>query len=429
LLSAASGEVVSPEWVGSRVLTELLDAAEEATGIRAQRAVIGVPAHFAEPQREATREAARLAGLSTVKLMTEPVAAALAYDVRVGSAKGGVENELVLVYDIGGGTLDVSILQMGGGTAEVLAGAGNSWLGGDDFDAAIASFLAQNAGWPGTEASTPELNAIARSLKESLSSRKRVEVELPTDPTLGETPGSGTADKQMIAFNFTRRDMSKACSDLIQKMQLPVVHAAEACQIPLRMERKLSEAAKKGGKVGTSARPSLRARRIDRVLLVGAASRMTFVAEFLEKMTDCKASLANNKVNPEDAVACGAALQAGILQGTLERYDIIHAFEAAYIRGMVRGDMSQKEWKRQTQGSSDQRKITDAKKSRSFKHKLGSAKSKSDGKKAKRNTQGKAATIDGELVLHKKDGTPKTKKELLWEYDKGFREAYVEPSL
>lgn len=123
----------SPVDVAAALLHALLVRSENMCGVRARRAIVGVPAHFTEPQRSATIAAAEQAGLETVRLLEEPVAAALAYGVGRGAGE-----ELVLVFDLGGGTLDVSLLRVGGGTAEVLSSSGDAWLGGDDFDIAIA---------------------------------------------------------------------------------------------------------------------------------------------------------------------------------------------------------------------------------------------------------------------------------------------------
>jgi len=380
--SNAPGGALSPEWVSSRVLKTLIDASEAATGVRARRAVIGVPAHFGPRQRDATRAAAALAGIETVKLIVEPVAAALAYDVMAaspgavqgGGAFGGAadRDEVVCVYDLGGGTLDVSILQLGGGTAEVLGSAGEPWLGGDDFDAAVASMLAKRAGWPASAASDSRLVSKARDAKEQLTVRRAVNVTMPSRPVrsrgevaeeevaaeAGEQGASaepstssddGAEQAGVVVLELTRNDLNKACSTLISNLRTPLVRAAAACHIPLKEPRVGSAPSASVASVARrtkaeASRPSLRGKRIDRALLVGAASRMPLVATLVEEITGVRCDMTS--VRPEDAVACGAAVQAAILQGEIEQYDVFTVLEAALIRGVVRGNKgSQRERK------------------------------------------------------------------------------------
>ena len=248
----ASDTVCAPEDVAARVLETLLARAEAACGVRAERAVIGVPAHFTQPQREATRAAANAAGLQKVRLLEEPVAAALAYGLS-GGADGGAPKEaeeLVCVFDLGGGTLDVSLLDVGGGTIEVLSSAGESWLGGDDFDAAIASHLAEAHSLGASHsrrAPSAELMRLARQLKERLTVARDASLPLPpallpapttraaADATATEDADAADAADAGSGANLTlsRKQLEATCAALLEEMKQPVMRAAAQAQVPL----------------------------------------------------------------------------------------------------------------------------------------------------------------------------------------------------
>ena len=309
----SSNTIISPEEASAEILRALLDAAEAETGERADRAVIGVPAHFAKPQRDATRAAASTVGLESVKLLEEPVCAALAFGV------GGADDELAIVFDLGGGTLDVALLMVGGGTCEVLSSAGEPWLGGDDVDTAIVKLLAKEEALGGLGARSGEALAAARALKEQLTVRKQAEVSEPASITL------------------SRKQLEAASKPLFTAMQAPVIRACEASGVVLPG---VVEDIGRGGKAARGlpgGRPAARPRAghsLDRLLLVGAASRLHGLPKMLESLTGLRA---DTGVKPEEAVALGAAVQAGVLDGALEQVDCIGVLEAAMIRGLASG--------------------------------------------------------------------------------------------
>ena len=200
----SSDQTISPEEASAEILRALLDAAEAETGARADRAVIGVPAHFAKPQRDATRAAAAAVGLESVKLLEEPVCAALAFGV------SGADDELAIVFDLGGGTLDVALLMVGGGTCEVLSSAGEPWLGGDDVDTAIVKLLAKEEALGGLGARSGEALAAARALKEQLTVRKQAEVSEPASITLSRKQLEAASKPLFTAMQAPARKSRKA---------------------------------------------------------------------------------------------------------------------------------------------------------------------------------------------------------------------------
>jgi len=184
-----------------------------------ERAVVTVPAYFQEPARKATQRAAQLAGLKTIKLLTEPEAAALAY----GLGKRDSEDELILVFDLGGGTFDVSVLEVGGGTIEVVATSGDAELGGDDFDDAFAQLLNRRAMELGSAdlTSTPQsLRLLLRrteELKVQLSNEKSAKVKLP----------------DLAPFQVTRAELEKAVEPVLLRLLRPLREAALLAQVAL----------------------------------------------------------------------------------------------------------------------------------------------------------------------------------------------------
>lgn len=354
----ASGNVCAPEDVAARVLETLLARAESACGVRAERAVIGVPAHFTQPQREATRAAANAAGLQKVRLLEEPVAAALAYGLS-GGADGGAPKEaeeLVCVFDLGGGTLDVSLLDVGGGTIEVLSSSGESWLGGDDFDAAVAAHLAEAHGLSthSRRAPSAELMRVARGLKERLTVARDASLPLPPvllPPTQAATDGRSADATEVEAASginatLSRKQLEATCATLLEQMKQPVMRAAAQAQVPLPgiLGEGLGEAqaaAAAAARRAAASRaprgsPKLKGRRVQRVLLVGAASRMPAVSAELYALTDVRPAV-TAAVPPEYAVALGAAVQAAILDGSIEQLDVFNVMEAALLRGLAQG--------------------------------------------------------------------------------------------
>jgi molecular chaperone DnaK len=270
----------SPEEIASRVLRNMKETAEAFLKEPVTDAVITVPAYFNNPQREATKEAGRLAGLNVRRIVNEPTAAALAYGIDKIEDRAAV----VAVYDLGGGTFDVSILSVGDDLVEVMATNGDTHLGGDDVDEAVADWLA--AKLASAEALAPEskelLRVAAREAKVALTSENKVELAL-------DLPAVGGAPAARLEATLTRDDFELLISDLVDRS-----HAC--CDKALEDAKKLPE-------------------EIDEVVLVGGSSRIPLVrrrvAEFFGREP-------HDEVNPDEVVALGAAIQAGVLAGDIK---------------------------------------------------------------------------------------------------------------
>ena len=328
------GREVSPEEALAAVLSELVRAAEAdpwAQGEPVSRAVVGVPAHFTRAQRAAVERAGRRAGLEAVRLIREPVAAAVAYGL------GQVREELVLVYDLGGGTFDVALLEVGGDTVEVRATGGDPSLGGDDFDAAVGEWLEREALKGHREAllAVPEearntlLGACARALREGLSDAMEASLEVP----LGRAAP--------VPVRITRQKFEKIAEPLLKRSWMPVNHCCWQGGVELFSPEGVGAGKRRGGKggrgpgegaAGLGAAPSGRD-RVDRVLLVGGATRMPAVRRFVRNMTGLEPELA--AVDPDEAVALGAAIEAGRLQGEMEGVVVLDKWQATLARALA----------------------------------------------------------------------------------------------
>lgn len=315
-----AGGRLYPEEVSGYVLAKLVAAAEEFSGRPVSKAVISVPAYFTDAQREATVTAGRIAGLDTVRIIREPVAAALAYGL------DAQEDQTVLVFDLGGGTFDVSLLEVGGGVIEVLSTGGDASLGGDDWDAAIMQWLVDSHLKPArVDVRDPRLvanlRAVAEAAKIKLSSEERVVVRMPV--------GGG------IEAVLTRQMFESLTIDLFRRARLPLDQACWQAGVDLgtvvkeyedavksvkkggtkggagRRQSKRGEAAVELAASGVQIRPKRRM-AVGKVLLVGGATRMPIIRQGLEVLTGLKP---RSDVDPEQAVALGAAIQAAVLLG------------------------------------------------------------------------------------------------------------------
>lgn len=294
---------VTPEECSSRVLRALLDAAESELGETIDKAVITVPAYFDDRQNASTEVAGKMAGLTTVRLLKEPVAAALAYGVDVE------EDETVFVFDLGGGTFDVSILEVGGGVVEVLATGGDANLGGDDFDRAVAEWLASEAKTLGAEVDPRGALSVARKAREALSTQDKVEIPMPGGQTRV----------------MTRSLFEKLVADVLRRMRQPVSVAADSAGVDL--EAIMENANKKDGASRAAGRP------FDKILLVGGATRTPCVRRFVENTMGRKANEA--LVNPDEAVALGAAIHAGSLEGSIGHIQTFNSLQANLMRALT----------------------------------------------------------------------------------------------
>nr|YP_010200845.1 Hsp70-type chaperone [Skeletonema marinoi]UAM91342.1 Hsp70-type chaperone [Skeletonema marinoi] len=271
----------SPEEISAQVIRKLITDAKEYLGQDVTKAVITVPAYFNDSQRQATVDAGKIAGIEVLRIINEPTAASLAYGL------DKKQNETILVFDLGGGTFDVSVLEVGDGIFEVLSTAGDTNLGGDDFDKALVRWLVQDFEAKEGTNLTKDIQALQRlteaaeKAKMELSNVEKTTINLPFI----------TADKngpKHIQQDLTREKFETLCKDLIDRCRIPV------------------EKALKDAKVDKSG--------INEVVLVGGSTRIPAIQELVQSLTGKKP---NKSVNPDEVVAIGAAIQAGILAGEI----------------------------------------------------------------------------------------------------------------
>jgi molecular chaperone DnaK len=272
----------SPEELSAQVLRKLINDATDYLGQEVTQAVITVPAYFNDSQRQATMDAGKIAGIEVLRIINEPTAASLAYGL------DKKQNETILVFDLGGGTFDVSILEVGDGIFEVLATAGDTSLGGDDFDNVLVNWLINDF----KEKEGIDLGDDIQALQRLTEAAEKAKIELSTvDKTTIHLPFI-TADKtgpKHIEQELTREVFEKLCENLISRCRIPV-------------EKSLSDA-------------RLDKSDINEVVLVGGSTRIPAIQELVESLTGKKP---NQSVNPDEVVAIGAAIQAGILAGEVK---------------------------------------------------------------------------------------------------------------
>jgi molecular chaperone DnaK len=276
-------KLYAPEEISALVLRKLAEDAGKYLGERVTEAVITVPAYFNDAQRQATKDAGRIAGLEVLRIINEPTAAALAY----GLDKR--EHETVLVFDLGGGTFDVSILDVGDGVVEVRATSGDTHLGGDDFDRRLVDYLAdQFKGEQGIDLrndpqALQRLFEAAERAKIELSSVTQTQVNLPFITADASGP-------KHLTTTVNRAKLEQLTADLVGRCLDPVRQAMS--------DAKVTEA------------------DLDEVILVGGATRMPAVQALVRRLTGGKDP--NMSVNPDEVVAVGAAIQAGVLKGEVK---------------------------------------------------------------------------------------------------------------
>jgi molecular chaperone DnaK len=272
----------SPEEISAQVLRKLINDASDYLGQEVTQAVITVPAYFNDSQRQATMDAGKIAGIEVLRIINEPTAASLAYGL------DKKQNETILVFDLGGGTFDVSILEVGDGIFEVLATAGDTNLGGDDFDNVLVNWLINDF----KQKEGIDLGDDIQALQRLTESAEKAKIELSTvDKTTIHLPFI-TADKsgpKHIEQELTREVFEKLCKDLINRCRIPV-------------EKALSDA-------------RLDKSEINEIVLVGGSTRIPAIQQLVESLTSKKP---NQSVNPDEVVAIGAAIQAGILAGEVK---------------------------------------------------------------------------------------------------------------
>jgi molecular chaperone DnaK len=281
-IESSSGEQFAPEEISAQVLRKLIDDASKYLGEKVTQAVITVPAYFNDSQRQATKDAGKVAGVEVLRIINEPTAAALAYGLDKKS------NETILVFDLGGGTFDVSILEVGDGVFEVLSTSGDTHLGGDDFDKKLVDYLAEDfARKEGIDLrkdkqALQRLTEAAEKAKIELSSVTQAEVNLPFITATQDGP-------KHLETTLTRAKFEELCADLIDRCGVPVQNALK--------DAKLSKT------------------DIDEVVLVGGSTRIPAVQNLVQRILD---KAPNQTVNPDEVVAIGAAIQGGVLAGEVK---------------------------------------------------------------------------------------------------------------
>jgi len=275
----AVGKQFAPEEISAQVLRKLVEDASKYLGETVTQAVITVPAYFNDSQRQATKDAGKIAGIEVLRIINEPTAASLAYGFDKKS------NETILVFDLGGGTFDVSILEVGDGVFEVLATSGDTHLGGDDFDKKIVDYLAEEfrrsegIDLRKDRQALQRLTEAAEKAKIELSSVTQAEINLPFITATQDGP-------KHLDMTLTRAKFEELCSDLIDRCRVPVENAMR--------DAKLDKSA------------------INEVVLVGGSTRIPAVQDVVKRVLGKDP---NQSVNPDEVVAVGAAIQAGVLAG------------------------------------------------------------------------------------------------------------------
>ena len=278
----ALGKDFSSEEISAEVLRKLVDDASKHLGETVKQAVITVPAYFNDSQRQATKDAGKIAGLEVLRIINEPTAASLAYGLDKKN------NETILVFDLGGGTFDVSVLEVGDGVFEVLSTSGDTRLGGDDFDEKIVQWLMDEF----KQEHGIDLSGDRQALQRLTEASEKAKVELSnltqTDISLPFLTATETGPKH-IDRSITRNKFEELCSSLIDRARIPVENALK--------DAKLDKS------------------KIDEVVLVGGSTRIPAVQDVVTKVLGKKP---NQTVNPDEVVAVGAAVQAGVLAGEVK---------------------------------------------------------------------------------------------------------------
>jgi len=275
----ALGKQFAAEEISAQVLRKLCDDAASFLGDAVTKAVVTVPAYFNDSQRQATKDAGQIAGIEVLRIINEPTAASLAYGFDRKS------NETILIFDLGGGTFDVSVLEVGDGVFEVLSTSGDTHLGGDDFDKRIVEWLSdefkkvEGIDLMSDKQALQRLTEAAEKAKMELSSTTSTSISLPFITATADGP-------KHIDTSLTRTKFEQLCDDLINRCKVPVEQALRDAKLSLS--------------------------EVDEVILVGGSTRIPSIRTLVESLTSKEP---NMSVNPDEVVALGAAVQAGVLAG------------------------------------------------------------------------------------------------------------------
>nr|QJH88319.1 dnaK [Pterocladia lucida] len=278
----ALGKDFAPEEISAQVLRKLIEDASTYLGQPITQAVITVPAYFNDSQRQATKDAGQIAGIDVLRIINEPTAASLSYGL------DKKDNETILVFDLGGGTFDVSVLEVGDGVFEVLSTSGDTHLGGDDFDRTIVEWLIkefysdQGIDLSRDRQALQRLTEAAEKAKMELSSLSQTDINLPFVTSTDTGP-------KHLEKTITRPQFEQLCKDLIDRCQIPVTNALKDAQ--------------------------LESSSIDEIVLVGGSTRIPAIQNLVKKIIGKDP---NQSVNPDEVVAIGAAVQAGVLAGEVK---------------------------------------------------------------------------------------------------------------
>lgn len=275
----ALGKQFAAEEISAQVLRKLCDDAANFLGDSVTKAVVTVPAYFNDSQRQATKDAGQIAGIEVLRIINEPTAASLAYGFDRKS------NETILIFDLGGGTFDVSVLEVGDGVFEVLSTSGDTHLGGDDFDKRIVEWLAsdfqktEGINLMNDKQALQRLTEAAEKAKMELSTTSTTSISLPFITATADGP-------KHIDKSLTKSKFEQLCDDLISRCRVPVEQALKDAKLTLN--------------------------EVDEVILVGGSTRIPAIRDLVKSLTKKEP---NMSVNPDEVVALGAAVQAGVLAG------------------------------------------------------------------------------------------------------------------